>query len=312
MSIDSRPDDGGPSRDFVGYGRTPPVVKWPNGAKVAVNLALNYEEGSEYSHARGDGRNETLGEIAYGFPATQRDLCVESVYEYGSRAGIWRILRLMREYDLRCTAFAASEALARNPAVAESLVEHDHEICDHGYRWEEVWLLTRDEEKEHMIKSIESLEQLTGKRPVGWYCRYGPSIHTRELLIEVGGFKYDSDAYNDDLPYFTKVGSTRHLVVPFSMAYNDIRFAASPVLGTPNQFSELCIAAVEELRREANAGFVKMLSVGLHARWIGQPGRLAGLRRFIEDCLTAGDVWFATREEIADWWLTNYADTAEV
>lgn len=311
MTADIRPGAQGPTRDFVGYGRTPPAIEWPGRAKVAVNLALNYEEGSEYSHPRGDGRNESLGEIAYGFPATLRDLCVESVYEYGSRSGIWRILRLMREYGVRSTAFAASEALVRNPVVAGVLVEDNHEICDHGYRWEEVWTLTREEEKEHMIESIESLERLTGKRPVGWYCRYGPSIYTRELLVEIGGFKYDSDAYNDDLPYFTDVSGTRHLVVPFSMAYNDIRFVASPVLGTPSQFSELCLAGVDELRREAEAGFPKMLSIGLHARWIGQPGRLAGLRRFLEDCLEAGDVWFATREEIADWWLANYAETSE-
>lgn len=300
------PESAGPNRDFVGYGASPPAVQWPAGAKIAVNLALNYEEGSEYAHTRGDGYNETLGEISYPFPSSLRDLCVESVYEYGSRAGIWRVLRMLREYSVVGTVYAAAIALAENHDVARAFVEDGHEICDHGYRWEEVWRLGRDEEKEHILESIALIEEICGKRPVGWYCRYGPSIHTRELLIEVGGFKYDSDAYNDDLPYFVTVLGQRHLVVPFSMAYNDIRFVASPVLGTPDDFADLCLAAISELRREADAGYPKMLSIGLHPRWIGQPGRIAGLRRVVETCLDAGDVWFATREQIADWWLDRY------
>jgi peptidoglycan/xylan/chitin deacetylase (PgdA/CDA1 family) len=296
----------GPVRDFVGYGATPPVVKWPGGSKIAVNLALNYEEGSEYAHGMGDGRNETLGEIAYGFPPSVRDLCVESVYEYGSRAGIWRVLRMLREYDVRSTVYAAAVALTNNPEVASAFVENGHEICGHGYRWEEVWTLSRDREKEHILNCLGLIEEVSGERPVGWYCRYGPSICTRELLVEIGGFKYDSDAYNDDLPYFVDVLGKPHLVVPFSMAYNDIRFIASPVFGAPDEFADLCLAAVAELRREADAGHPKMMSVGLHARWIGQAGRLAGLRRFVENCLATGDVWFATREEIADCWLAQH------
>jgi peptidoglycan/xylan/chitin deacetylase (PgdA/CDA1 family) len=195
----------GPKRDYVGYGRHVPKVQWPNGARVALSLVLNYEEGSEHSYPAGENRNEGLGEILHTMYPPYRDLCVESVFEYGSRAGIWRIQRLFDEFDIKCTFFGCAVAFERNPQVSKWLQEAGHEPCCHGWRWEEVYTLSREEEKAHMQAAIESMEQTCGERPRGWYCRYAPSVNTRELLVEEGGFVYDSDAYNDDLPYYVEV-----------------------------------------------------------------------------------------------------------
>ena len=190
----------GPRRDYVGYGRHVPKVRWPDDARVAVNLVLNYEEGSEYTHPAGDGQNDVLTEIPYVMDPAYRDLAAESVYEYGARAGVWRVQRLVDGLGLPITFFAAATALERNPEVAAWLREAGHEPCSHGWRWEEVWRLGRETERQHMLWAIESFEETVGQRPLGWYCRYGPSVHTRELLVEEGGFVYDADAYNDDSP----------------------------------------------------------------------------------------------------------------
>ena len=214
----------GPKRDYIGYGRYIPKVRWPNNARVAINIVLNYEEGSEYTHPAGDKKNDGLTEIPYVMASTYRDLAAESVYEYGSRAGIWRVQRLIDGYKLPLTCFAAATALERNREVAAWLQEAGHEPCSHGWRWEEVWTLSREDEQQHMLWAIESFKATVGQRPQGWYCRYGPSVHTRELLVEEGGFVYDADAYNDDLPYFTTVQGKRYLVVPYSLTYNDARF----------------------------------------------------------------------------------------
>jgi peptidoglycan/xylan/chitin deacetylase (PgdA/CDA1 family) len=296
----------GPRRDFVGHGRRPPQVQWPNGAKVAVNLVVNYEEGSEYSKPAGDGRNEGLAEIPYVMDPEYRDLCAESVYEYGSRAGIWRIMRLFDEFDVKVTFFACAVALERNPGVGEWIREAGHEPCSHGWRWSEHWLLDRDEERRRMQAAIESIEQTCGERPLGWYCRYGPSVNTRELVVEEGGFLYDADAYNDDLPYFTEVNGTRHLVVPYTLAYNDVHFVLPQGHGSPGDFFETCRRGLDEYRREAEAGYPKMMSVGLHPRWIGQAARTSALRDFIEYALGTGDVWFARRVDIARVWLDQF------
>ena len=191
----------GPKRDFRGYGRQIPQVRWPDGARVAVSLVLNYEEGSERSHPAGDGTNDGLQEVIYAMDPAIRDLAAESVFEYGARAGIWRFERLMTEYGLPVTFFACAVALEQNREVADWIREAGHEPCCHGWRWEEVFRLSRDEEREHIQRAIASITETVGTRPKGWYCRYGPSVNTRELLVEEGGFTYDSDAYNDDLPY---------------------------------------------------------------------------------------------------------------
>jgi len=178
-------------------------------------------------------------------------------------------------------------------------------VCAHGWRWEEQWILTRDEEGEHIRAAIESLTRTCGERPVGWYCRYGPSVATRELLVEEGGFLYDSDSYADDLPYFVRVGATEHLVIPYTFTYNDVRYVVPQGFSSPRDFVDFCRAGLDELRREGPLHGPKMLSVGLHARWSGQAGRTAGVRELIEYALACGDVWVARRRDIAEWWRAH-------
>jgi peptidoglycan/xylan/chitin deacetylase (PgdA/CDA1 family) len=283
-------------------------VRWPHDARIAVNFVINYEEGSEYSFPDGDRRNEGQGEFSYLMDSTYRDLGVESAYEYGSRAGIWRLLRLFDEYGIKTTFFACGLALERNPEVGSWVAAGGHEPCGHGYRWSEPWLFkSRAEEKEQLKLAIDAIAGTCGERPRGWFCRYSASVHTRELLVEEGGFVYDSDAYNDDLPYFTEVHGQRHLIVPYTFVYNDGRIIAQGY-GTPSEFVDYCNAGFDELWREGAAGFPKMMSIGLHPRWMGQAARTNALRRFIEHALTRGDVWFATRLEIANWWLDHHVE----
>ena len=298
----------GPKRNFVGHGRDLPKVVWPDGAMVAVNLVVNYEEGSEYSIPAGDWHNEGLAEINYVMSPEYRDLAAESVYEYGSRAGSWRLLRLFDEYGVKATYFACAVALERNPEVGRWIRESGHEPCGHGWRWEEHWLLDRETERQHIRWAIESIEQTCGERPLGWYCRYSPSVNTRELLVEEGGFVYDADAYNDDLPYFVEVEGKRHLVVPYTLTYNDGRYVLPQGYGGPADFFDTCRRGLDELRREGQAGYPKMMSIGLHSRWVGQAGRTSALREFIEYALEKGDVWFARRIDIAHWWLEHHEE----
>jgi peptidoglycan/xylan/chitin deacetylase (PgdA/CDA1 family) len=284
-------------------------VRWPGNAALALSLVVNYEEGAERSLAAGDDRNEGFGEIAgFQMAAGLRDLHTESVFEYGSRAGVWRLLGLFREYEVHSTFYACAVAIEANPAVGAALREGHHEACGHGWRWDEPWLLSREEERERIARTVESLERTCGERPVGWACRFGPSVHTRELLREHGGFLYDSDARNDDLPFFVDAGGRPHLVVPYTDVYNDGRYVLAQGFSAPADFFDLCRRAVDELRREGNAGFPKLLSIGLHARWAGQAGRASALRELIEHALGYGDVWFATRREIAEWWLAHHEE----
>jgi peptidoglycan/xylan/chitin deacetylase (PgdA/CDA1 family) len=295
------------ARDVVGYGRTPPQVKWPNGAHVAVNIVVNYEEGSEYSYAAGDGQNEGGGgESSYSFPPATRDLAQESMYEYGSRAGIWRLLRLFDEYDVNVTMFGCAVAFELNPEVAKVAREAGHDLLSHGWRWEEHWRLTREEERERIRRAISSFEHTWGERPQGWYCRYGPSVNTRELVVEEGGFIYDSDAYNDDLPYFREVNGRPHLIIPYTLAYNDWDIRRNPW-----DFADFLKRGFDELWKEGESGYPKMMSVGLHPRLVGQAGRVSGLREFIEHALGKGNVWFARRLDIANWWLEHHAEFSE-
>ena len=299
----------GPKRDYVGYGRHAPRAFWPNGARVAVNLVVGYEEGSEYSHPAGDGRSERIGEFAVAINATdpgQRDLCTESIFEYGSRAGVWRLARIFDEFDVLTTFFASAVALERNPEVGAYIREAGHEACAHGWRWEEVWRLTREEERARIGWAVESIERTCGARPLGWFNRCTPSCHTRELVVEEGGFVYDSNAYNDDLPYFVEVKGTRHLIVPYSFAYNDMRFVF-PGYSDPTSFLTYCKEGLDFLWDEG-ATHPKMMSIGLHPKWIGQAGRAAALKRFIEYALGKGDVWFARRIDIADWWIAHHEE----
>jgi peptidoglycan/xylan/chitin deacetylase (PgdA/CDA1 family) len=302
--IDDRQATPGTVRDLVGYGPHVPKVTWPDGARLALSLVVNYEEGSEYSFPDGDGRNESVGEIGYHTSSSTRDLANESVYEYGSRAGIWRLFRLFDEYDVKVTIFACAMALEKNPDVGRAIQAAGHEPCSHGWRWEEPWNLTREQEREHIDKAIAAIEATCGERPVGWCCRYGPSIHTRDLLIEEGGFLYDSDAYNDDLPYYTDVAGTSHLVVPYTHTYNDGRFVLTPGYSCPADFVDNVTRGIKALWEEGEER-PRMMSVGLHPRIIGQAGRCSALREVIEFAQGLGDVWFARRRDIAGWWAEH-------
>ena len=295
----------GPPRDFVGYGRNVPRVVWPEDARVAVNVVINFEEGSEVQMSA-DGRNESiLGEVGLGLEQSYRDLALESVYEYGSRAGIWRLQRLLESRGVPITLYAAAVAVERNPEVARWLRDSEHDICSHGWRWEEVWKLTRDEERAHVAAAVESFVSTCGRRPEGWYCRYGPSVHTRELLVEEGGFEYDSDAYNDDLPYFVDVAGTPHLIVPYTFVYNDARFVVAQGYGSPSDFADQLKRGFDWLWDEG-ATHPRMMSIGLHPRLVGQAARASALAEFLDYAKGRGGVWFARRVDIARWWREHH------
>ena len=296
----------GPRRDFVGYGRHVPRVVWPDEARVALNFVINMEEGSEVQMSA-DGRNETiLGELpVLGLEGSYRDLALESVYEYGARAGIWRLQRLFDGRDVPVTLYAAAVALERNPQAAAWLRDSDHDICSHGWRWEEVWQLSRDEERAHIEAAVRSFESTCGKRPLGWYCRYGPSVHTRELVAEEGGFVYDSDAYNDDLPYFVDAAGRRHLVVPYTFTYNDARFVSVGGHASPSDFFDQLRRGLDYLWDEGET-HPRMMSVGLHPRLIGQAARASALAEFVDYARQKGKVWITRRIDIAQWWLDHH------
>lgn len=295
-----------PPRDLVGYGAHPPQGTWPGGATVALNIALNIEEGSERSWASGDGVNEGLGEVPRAIDPAYRDLGTESVYEYGSRAGVHRILRVFQRVGAPMTAFAAARALELNPDAAAALVEADHEICSHGYRWAEQWKLSREQEQEQIALAVETFVRVTGVRPVGWYSRWMPSPHTRELLVEHGGFLYDSDAYNDDIPYWVTVGPEQksHLVLPYSLTYNDSAYSYGH-LSSPSDFVDLLRRGLDQLRREGD-GVPRMMSVGLHPRLSGQAARASAVEEFLDYATGLDDVWVATRQQIAEHWIAEH------
>jgi len=292
----------GPRRDVVGYNGKPPKVTWPGAARIAISLVVNYEEGSERAVGDGDPRGEQGAQPSW--PASKRDLALESLYEYGSRVGFWRLLAIFDELDVKTTFYACAVALERNRDAAKEIRGRGHDVVSHGYRWEDVVLLTREEERDHIRRAIASIEETTGERPVGWYCRYGPSVNTRELLVEEGGFTYDCDAYNDDLPYWTTVHGTKHLVVPYSLAANDIKFQSS--YGSPKDFEDYLKSNFDRLYKEGET-YPKMMSIGLHMRLAGRPGRAQGLFNFIEYAQSFPGVWFATRGEIAQHWFDHHA-----
>jgi peptidoglycan/xylan/chitin deacetylase (PgdA/CDA1 family) len=295
------------ARDLVGYGRTPPTWEWPDGARVVVNLVLVYEEGSEYSVLWGDDRNDGWGEYADpGVQPPQRDPGTESHYEYGSRAGVWRLARICDAAGIPVTVSAAATALELNTAVAEWMRERDHDLLGHGWRWIELWRLSREEEREHLLRAIESYERVLGERPLGWNCRSWPSENTRELLVEEGGFLYDSDGSADDLPYFATCRGRPFLVVPYTKTYNDSRYLVSPGFGSPRDFLDTLTLGLDELVREG-AERPTMMTVAVHARWSGQAARAAALRQFLEHAQRLPGVRFMRRADIARWWLENYA-----
>lgn len=293
-------------RDLIGYGHKPPPGPWPNGARLAISVVVNYEIGSERSFAMGDPDQEAMTEWgSYPVPGDVRNLAMESMNEYESRVAIWRLLDLFKATAVPTTFFACAVAFEQNPSVAKAAVQGGHEICSHGYRWEEVFRLTEEEEREHIRLAIKSFRKTCGRRPLGWYCRYGASVRTRRLVVEEGGFLYDSDAYNDDSPYFVQVGRKRHLVIPYTADVNDIRFWLAPGFTTANQFFTYMRDSFDVLYAES-ARHARMMSIGLHPRIVGRPGRIAALRRFIEYAKQYSDVWFTTREDIARAWIKQH------
>lgn len=293
-------------RNLIGYGAVPPHPRWPNDARVAVSFVLNYEEGGERCILHGDSESEAfLSEIpaAQPFPG-QRHISMESIYEYGSRAGVWRILRLFKEYDVPLTVFGVAMALERHPDVAKAFVEAGHEICSHGYRWIDYQNIDESEERDHMMKAIEIIKSLTGERPYGWYTgRTGPN--TRRIVAEEGGFMYDSDAYDDDLPYWHEEGPKPQLVIPYTLDTNDMRFATVQGFNAGDQFFNYLKDTFDTLYEEG-ATAPKMMSVGLHCRLIGRPGRIASLRRFLDYVSQHDKVWLCRRIDIAKHWHEHH------
>jgi peptidoglycan/xylan/chitin deacetylase (PgdA/CDA1 family) len=292
-------------RDLAGYGAQPPDIRWPNGAGLAVNFVLNVEEGSEYSVGDGDGRSESaLSEVrASRVPVGDRDLAAESMYEYGSRVGFWRIHDLFRSRELPLTIFAAALALERTPDIAAAIAATDWDICAHGYRWIEAYHLTPKAEARQIEMAHESLTKTVGRPPRGFYCRYSASAVTRGLVASHGGYTYDSDAYNDDLPYWTLANGNPHLVVPYTMVTNDAKFLSGDVF-SGRDFGEFLIDSFDVLHAEARET-PRMMSIGLHSRIIGHPGRLAGLIRFMDHLARHDDVWVCGRDQIAEFWRKN-------
>ena len=291
-------------RDLVGYGRTPPSFSWPDEARVVVNLVLVYEEGSEASVLWGDDRNEGWGEYAEpGVQPPSRDPGTEGHYEYGSRAGVWRLARIFDEAGVPVTVSAAAVALELNPAVPAWMRERGHDLLGHGWRWIPLWDMPREEEREHLRRAIASYEHTLGERPVGWNSPSWPSEATRELLVEEGGFLYDSDTCSDDIPYYASCKGQPFLVVPYSKTYTDSRFLMNPGFASPRDFLDTLVMGLDELVRE---GRTTMMTVAVHARWSGQAARAAVMRAFIDHAQRTPDVSFMRRGDIARWWLARY------
>jgi peptidoglycan/xylan/chitin deacetylase (PgdA/CDA1 family) len=294
------------SRDFIGYGQNPPDPKWLGGARLAINFVVNVEEGSELSVADGDDRSESaLTELGtQKSDVSGRDLGAESMFEYGARVGIWRILRTFAEHQAPLTAFACALALERNPAVAAEIQDRGYDVCGHGWRWEKHYELDEATERKYIKKTVASIEKSTGTRPHGWYCRYAPSVNTRRLLIEEGGFLYDSDSYADELPYWVQVGEKPHLIVPYTLATNDTKFVRGN-MSTAEQFFTFLNDSVEVLLAEGKR-WPKMLSIGLHPRIIGLPGRIKALARLLDFVAENEHIWLVRRIDIARHWITHH------
>jgi putative urate catabolism protein len=293
-------------RDLIGYGRRTPDPKWPGGARLALQIVMNYEEGGERSILHGDSESESfLHEVVATEPLPGvRNMNVESTYEYGSRAGFWRLLRMFAERSIPITVYAVAMALERHPAAAAALVEAGHEVMSHGWRWIDYQYMGEEEERAHLKRAVEILTRLTGSRPLGWYTgRQSPN--TRRLVVEEGGFLYDADAYNDDLPYWTTVSGKGHLVIPYTMDNNDMKFGGIQGFNTGEDFYTYLRDAFDVLYAEG-ATAPKMMSVGLHMRLAGRPGRAAGLARFLDHVIKHEGVWICRRVDIARHWMATH------
>ena len=304
-------------RDLIGYGRRPPHPKWPGGARVAVQFVLNHEEGAENCVLDGDAASETfLSEIIGAQPFAMRHMSMESLFEYGSRAGLWRVLRAFEKRRLPLTIFAAALALKRHPEALAAYRELDHEIAGHGLRWISYQSIDETTERAHLKEAVAMLRELTGTIPLGWYTGRD-SPNTRRLVVEQGGFLYDADSYADDLPYWTEVSienngsatAVPHLVVPYALDSNDMRFAALQGFNSGTQFFDYLRDAFDTLYTEGDPAGLdapKMLSIGLHARLVGRPGRIAALERFLDYVAEHQHVWICRRVDIARHWVATH------
>jgi len=293
-------------RDLVGYGESPPDPRWPGGARLALSIVLNYEEGGERSIQHGDAESEAFLQEVVGMAplAGVRNLQVESMYEYGSRVGFWRLMRLFAERRIPISVFAVGMALERHPAAARAIVEGGHEVVSHGYRWLDYQFVEEAVEREHIRLAVASLTRVTGGRPLGWYTgRLSPN--TRRLVVEEGGFLYDSDAYNDDLPYWTTVSGRAHLVIPYTLDNNDMKFGTPQGFNSGEQFYAYLRDAFDVLYAEG-ARTPRMMSVGLHMRLVGRPGRFAALQRFLDHVQQHAGVWICRRVDIARHWIQQH------
>jgi putative urate catabolism protein len=297
-------------RDLVGYGRAPPDPRWPDGARVAVQFVINYEEGGENCVLHGDEASEAfLSEIIGAAPIPgARNMNMESIYEYGSRAGFWRLHRLFTGRGLPVTVYGVAMALERNPEAVAGMLEAEWEIASHGYRWIEYQHFDEDAEREHLRKAIAIHQAATGSRPLGWYTgRISPN--TRRLVVEEGGFLYDADSYADDLPYWVHEFGEPHLVVPYTLDNNDMRFATNQGFNSGDQFFAYLRDAFDVLYAEG-ADAPRMMSVGLHCRLVGRPGRIAALARFLDHVGAHDGVWVCRRVDIARHWHEHHRPAA--
>jgi allantoinase len=293
-------------RDLAGYGAKPPHARWPRGARIALQFVLNYEEGGENSILHGDKASEAfLSEIVGAQPVEgARHMSMESLYEYGARVGVWRILDLFKRYDVPLTVYGVAMAMERNPAVVEAFMTAGHEVASHGWRWINYQHVALEVEREHMQRAIEVHRKLTGERPLGWYTgRTSPS--TRRLVVENGGFIYDADDYNDELPWYDTRYGQPQLVVPYTLDANDMRFATPQGFNSGEQFYQYLKDSFDVLYEEGRRA-PRMMSVGLHCRLVGRPGRLASLERFLKYVSRKPKVWITRRIEIARHWLKQH------
>ena len=292
-------------RDMVGYGSKRLEVKWPNNARIALQIVLNYEEGAENCVLHGDKHSEVfLSEIIGAQPVKGRHINMESLYEYGSRSGFWRLHKLFQEKKIPITIFGVGMALEKNPEICKAIKDANYEVASHGWRWIDYQSVKKSEEKKHMKLVIKKIKEIFGERPLGWYTgRCSPN--TRDLVFEEGGFLYDSDSYSDDLPYWEIRKKKKQLIIPYTLDNNDMRFVANQGFNTGDHFFTYLKDSFDALYEEGKTN-PKMMSVGLHCRLVGRPGRIRSLKRFLEYVLSHEDVWICKRIDIAKHWIKNY------